>query len=38
MPYMDGGDHEIYLGKVISHADTKNTPMVYANGAITRPA
>ena len=34
----DGGDHEIYLGKVMSHAGTKNTPMVYANGAITRPA
>ena len=34
----DGGDHEIYLGKVISHAHSKNSPMVYANGAITRPA
>ena len=33
----DGGDHEIYLGKVISHANSKNAPMVYANGAITRP-
>lgn len=32
----DGGDHEIYLGKVISHAHSENAPMVYAKGKIAQ--
>ena len=32
----DGGDHEIYIGKVISHAHGENAPMVYAKGKISQ--
>ena len=32
----DGGDHEIYIGRVISHAHGEKAPMVYAKGKISQ--